>query len=1103
VFLTPALLAKLIEVIRKHHLAFIVSVYGPDAVAKEEVEKLKLLGLVDPNAIVSMDEVYLYGRLLAKLNDPAVATWTYEQLHDHLVKNPIPLGPVEENALKAARMSAAHYVKGLGNTVDKQTGQILINADKNLAATLSQGIRNEVEDGIIERKTVKAIKTDLGYALQDWTRNLDRIAITEKHAALSQGVVDEIGAKFGSNARIAFRTMPDACPECLSMFVGPDGHPRIFLLSQVAPHGANHGKPKKAWVPCMPPVHPHCQCMPIHVPPGWGFNEKGQMVPGGQGGVEFTKSWRAFPEMRKAELEHHDNIRKGFRLSGRAEVCGMLIAIEQEPGDIRTWADRNGDSGFVVMRCPYGFFENVIGADGEHLDVYLGPDPEPETVYIVNQRKKLPEGKGFAGFDEQKVMLGFSNADHARRAYLEHYDDERFLGSMEEISLHDFKRFVDGEGNGDFIVRGKPCIAKSARVFVKSDVSDEKPGNVQQASGSGRVLHPDGPGQTIHPPSEEMRIFLRETPKPVDVTSFQRDNIKEIWEDRQVLPHIYGNVISGIDTRKQAAVQEGIEEQQHVLALRVAHIGQAPRADVPLWRFEPVQLESHVLPPDDVVKADGGHKYIAKVMGTGGHWIYKYAAEHGGAVKPHITDPQGVTVKMPKSDASFAKLNDLRKEHGLQAPVLQGSMNHVLPISGAELAKMKPPVVAPPVVPEQPKPAPAPAETTSFITKQQLLDAAVKADLVPGSAAGAKKPQTWFHQAGASVKSVSGELHVEGTVKGWDYMGRVVVEEASGKRRFVDPKKTKIVSQAKAEPKSALESVKHPKGIREPTPLQKQLVHEVLSGKPGPNTPFTAKAFADEMFAKGYECFLVGGIVRDLVTGTDPKNPKSPGEVKKSMHDVDFVLSAPPGVLHTAMQKMGAAPNFIPSFMQRGCVSNGELDLASLSSGGVYDAEVKQADTGDVARPSTFDHDMETDAQRRDFTANALYYDVHNDKVLDPTGQGIDDARSKVLRMLPGKEWAKNPKLAMRFWKFRMRGWTGEAKTTKQILKLVDKELGGMPSSKRAQYIAQQIGKEDSGMAAVAKLKAVMEADGAGAAFAKHIAPIAKDIASLIAAKKG
>lgn len=57
------------------------------------------------------------------------------------------------------------------------------------------------------------------------------------------------------------------------------------------------------------------------------------------------------------------------------------------------------------------------------------------------------------------------------------------------------------------------------------------------------------------------------------------------------------------------------------------------------------------------------------------------------------------------------------------------------------------------------------------------------------------------------------------------------------------------------------------------------------------------------------------------------------------------------------------------------------------------------AASGDTRTPShTAVGTLQEDAQRRDCTMNALYYNVHTMKVEDPTGRGIDDLRAGLIR---------------------------------------------------------------------------------------------------------
>lgn len=64
----------------------------------------------------------------------------------------------------------------------------------------------------------------------------------------------------------------------------------------------------------------------------------------------------------------------------------------------------------------------------------MGPH-ENGKIFVITQLK----APNFKDVDEQKVMLGFQSAVEAKAAYLDHYNDKRFFGSLKELDLDDFK----------------------------------------------------------------------------------------------------------------------------------------------------------------------------------------------------------------------------------------------------------------------------------------------------------------------------------------------------------------------------------------------------------------------------------------------------------------------------------------------------------------------------------------------------------------------------------------------------------------------------------------------------------------------------------------
>lgn len=128
-------------------------------------------------------------------------------------------------------------------------------------------------------------------------------------------------------------------------------------------------------------------------------------------------------------------------LGMKRDFAGITVHVENPAGTTRMGIDPDGHEWRIEMKYDYGFIYCVKGADGDALDVYLGPDQEAKTAYIVHQ---VDPSSG--DYDEDKVMLGFESPEEAKKAYLKHYDSKDFFGSMTEIPFSEFKQIVM---NGD------------------------------------------------------------------------------------------------------------------------------------------------------------------------------------------------------------------------------------------------------------------------------------------------------------------------------------------------------------------------------------------------------------------------------------------------------------------------------------------------------------------------------------------------------------------------------------------------------------------------------------------------------------------------------
>lgn len=119
---------------------------------------------------------------------------------------------------------------------------------------------------------------------------------------------------------------------------------------------------------------------------------------------------------------------------------GMEIAIENPKGSVRSGRDKGGKEWHVGMPAHYGYIKGTVGADKEHMDVYVGDKPHSGRVYVVNQ---VHDHNGH--FDEHKVILGHSNKTDAIDMYKKAFSDGKGsmrIGSVKAMSVQELKDWL-------------------------------------------------------------------------------------------------------------------------------------------------------------------------------------------------------------------------------------------------------------------------------------------------------------------------------------------------------------------------------------------------------------------------------------------------------------------------------------------------------------------------------------------------------------------------------------------------------------------------------------------------------------------------------------
>lgn len=138
----------------------------------------------------------------------------------------------------------------------------------------------------------------------------------------------------------------------------------------------------------------------------------------------------------------------------------------------------------------------------------------------------------------------------------------------------------------------------------------------------------------------------------------------------------------------------------------------------------------------------------------------------------------------------------------------------------------------------------------------------------------------------------------------------------------------------------------------------------------------------------GHASFLVGGAVRDLIAGVQPK-------------DFDVATDATPEQVRALFRNcrlIGRRFRLAHVVFGREIIEVATFRASSDDGSG--DREVH--DDGRVLRDNVYGN-IEEDAVRRDFTANALYYNIADFSIHDYVG-GFDDVVARHMRMIGDAE---------------------------------------------------------------------------------------------------
>ena len=186
----------------------------------------------------------------------------------------------------------------------------------------------------------------------------------------------------------------------------------------------------------------------------------------------------------------------------------------------------------------------------------------------------------------------------------------------------------------------------------------------------------------------------------------------------------------------------------------------------------------------------------------------------------------------------------------------------------------------------------------------------------------------------------------------------------------------------------------------------------------------------EELHRAGFQAFVVGGAVRDMLLKIRPK-------------DFDVATNATPEDVKRLFRRamiIGRRFRLVHVMFGR--------ETIEVSTFRALQADAEKDVHGRVLRDNVFGSQAE-DAARRDFTVNALYYDPVGDEIID-WHAGMADLRARTLRMIgdPAERYREDPVRMLRTVRFAAKlGFDIDEPTRAPIREMADL-IGNVPSAR-------------------------------------------------------
>ena len=251
--------------VSKNILLYVGVSLGEEVFSEADLKLLRSMGVKVENIggdFPPYYRMYLLGRLTKLLGDYNSQRISYQDFEEYLRRKQFqPLTEFEKVQYRIAQHATYTHLKNLENRIRTDVNNTIISHLSRVE--YEEIIKKEIERGVVERKLLGSIISDIGHKTGDWRKDLGRIVHTEMNNIFQQGRAVQIARENPGEDPLVYKDVfSGACRHCIELYLtnGLGSEPRVFRLSELIANGSNVGRAVKDWKAVIGSTHPWCRC---------------------------------------------------------------------------------------------------------------------------------------------------------------------------------------------------------------------------------------------------------------------------------------------------------------------------------------------------------------------------------------------------------------------------------------------------------------------------------------------------------------------------------------------------------------------------------------------------------------------------------------------------------------------------------------------------------------------------------------------------------------------------------------------------------------------------------------------------------------------------